>query len=122
MDSSTYWTDREGLSMKPTHVNEELFEREAAICRAFANPTRLRVLDALVECECGAMELQKRLSLSSANLSQHLTILRAAGLITTHRRGNQMWCSLRMPEVKQACQTLRNMLRAQIRQSRSVDA
>lgn len=103
-------------------VNRELFEREAAICRAFAHSTRLRLLDALLDHECSALEFQKRIGLSSANLSQHLAILRAAGLVMAHRRGNQMRCSLRMPEVKQACKTLRKMLGAQIRQSRALDA
>jgi ArsR family transcriptional regulator len=98
-------------------VNRELFEREAAICKAFAHPTRLCLLDTLAKHECSGSELQKRLGLSSPNLSQHLAVLKGAGLVVAHRRGNQMLCSLQMPEVKQACQTLRKMLRAQIRQS-----
>jgi len=62
-----------------------------------------------------ASELQEQLSISRANLSQHMTILRAAGVIITHREGKQVCCSLAIPEVKQACQLIRNVLRAQIR-------
>jgi len=62
-----------------------------------------------------ASELQEQLSISRANLSQHMTILRAAGVIITHREGKQVYCSLAIPEVKQACQLIRNVLRAQIR-------
>ncbi len=105
--------------MRKTHrLEREIYEREAAICRAFANATRLRMLEALAEHECSTAELQRRLGLSSPNLSQHLRILRTAGLVMTHRRGNQMLCSLQIPEAKQASQTLRKMQRAQARHSR----
>jgi DNA-binding transcriptional ArsR family regulator len=97
---------------------QELFEREAAICRAFANRTRLRLLDALAQHERSLSGLQKRLGVSGSNLSQHLTVLKSAGVVLAHRRGNQVFCSLRMPEVKEACGILRKLLRAQIRLSR----
>jgi DNA-binding transcriptional ArsR family regulator len=99
---------------------QDLFEREAAICRAFANPTRLHLLDALSQHECSVAELQKRLGISGPNLSQHLTVLKSSGVVKAHRRGNQIFCSLLMPEVKQACGMLRKLLRAQIRLSRQL--
>ena len=62
-------------------VDQEVFDREAAICRAFANPTQLRILDMLANHECSVSELQKQLRVSKANLSQHLAVLRASGLV-----------------------------------------
>jgi hypothetical protein len=44
-----------------------------------------------------------------------MTILKAAAVIITHRKGKQVDCSLAIPEVKQACQLIRDVLRAQIR-------
>jgi len=41
--------------------------------------------------------------------------MKAAGVIVTHREGKQVYCSLAIPEVKRACQLIRNVLRAQIR-------
>ena len=55
---------------------------------------------------------------AAPNLSQHLAILKAAGVVTTRREGKQIYCSLAIPEVKQACQLIRNVLRAQIRNGR----
>jgi DNA-binding transcriptional ArsR family regulator len=97
---------------------QELFEREATICRAVANPTRLRLLDTLANHEYSVSELQKRLGLSNPNLSQHLAVLRSSGVVMAYRRGSHVFCSLQLPEVKEALQTLRKMLRAQIRLSR----
>lgn len=85
------------------------------ICKAFANPVRLRILDLIAQRPYAAAELQKELSISKANLSQHMTVLKAAGVVSTHREGKQVYCSLAIPEVKQACHLIRDVLRAQIR-------
>lgn len=98
---------------RKTH-EDEIFERQAQICKAFAHPARLRILDLLAEGERGASELQRELGLSKTSLSQQMSILRAAGVLTTRRQGKQIYCSLSIPEVKQACQLIRGVLRAQI--------
>jgi len=92
-----------------------IYEKQVNICKAFANPIRLRILHMIAQRPYAASELQEQLAISKANLSQHMTILRAAGVIITHREGKQVYCSLAIPEVKQACQLIRNVLRAQIR-------
>jgi DNA-binding transcriptional ArsR family regulator len=92
-----------------------IYEKQVNICKAFANPIRLRILDMIAQRPYAASELQEQLAISKANLSQHMTILRAAGVVITHREGKQVYCSLAIPEVKQACQLIRNVLRAQIR-------
>jgi DNA-binding transcriptional ArsR family regulator len=96
-------------------LDEKVFERQAAICKAFANPVRLRLLDLLGNRDFIAGELQQELGISKANLSQHLNVLRSAGVIVTNRQGKQVICSLAIPEIKQACALLHNVLRAQVR-------
>jgi DNA-binding transcriptional ArsR family regulator len=92
-----------------------IYEKQVNICKAFANPIRLRILDLIAQGPYAVSRLQEELSISKANLSQHMTILKAAGVMVTHREGKQVYCSLAIPEVKQACQLIRNVLRAQIR-------
>jgi ArsR family transcriptional regulator len=96
----------------------EIYERQAAICKAFANPTRLHLIELLARGDRWATELQQGLGISKANLSQHLAILKSAGLVATRRQGKQLHCGIAMPEVKQATTVLRNMLRAQGKESR----
>lgn len=95
-------------------INDEIFERQAQICKAFAHPGRLRILDLLGKGERGVSDLQKELGVSKTNLSQQISILKSAGVVSTRRKGKQIYCSLAMPEVKQACQLIRGVLRAQI--------
>ena len=96
-------------------IEEEVFERQVEICKAFANSTRLHILDLLGRRNWSAGELQKELGVSKANLSQHITVLKTAGVITRRRRGKQVYFALAMPQVKQACQLIRTVLRTQIR-------
>jgi ArsR family transcriptional regulator len=95
----------------------EIFERQARICKAFAHPGRLRILDLLGHGERGSSDLQEALCISNTSLSQHLSVLKSAGVLATRREGKQIYCSLAMPEVKQACQLIRKVLEAHIAES-----
>ncbi|HZD33011.1 MAG TPA: metalloregulator ArsR/SmtB family transcription factor [Candidatus Angelobacter sp.] len=96
----------------------EAYERQAVICKAFANPTRLQLMEMLMRGERWAVELQQGLGISKANLSQHLSVLRAAGVVSTRREGKQLHCGIAMPEVKQAIGVFRSMLKAQSKETR----
>jgi ArsR family transcriptional regulator len=90
------------------------FERQAQICKAFANPVRLKIIDQVSRGECSATELQETLGISKANLSQHIAVLKTVGVIGARRDGKQLYYSLAIPEVKQACQLVRKVLYAQL--------
>ena len=103
------------VSKDSAAVQAEVFERQAQICKAFANPTRLRMLDLLGKRDWAASELQNELGIAKANLSQHVAVLKGAGIVAARREGKAVYFSLTMPEVKSACQLIRDVLRAQIR-------
>jgi len=99
-------------------VDVEIFERQAMICKAFAHPTRLHLLDLLCNGERSLAEVQEVLGVAKANVSQHLAVLKAAGVVSTRRDGKQVYAALAIPEVKQACQLIHQVLRTQIRKQR----
>ena len=103
---------------KSKSSEDEIFERQARICKAFAHPGRLRILDRLGEGERGVSDLQRELGISKTSISQQISILKSAGVLVTRRNGKQIYCSLAIPEVKQACQLIRMVLKAQIADSR----
>ncbi len=96
-------------------MENEILERQVLICKAFANPTRLHILDLLGKRNWSAAEIQQQLGISKANLSQHATVLRSAGIVVRRRQGNHVYFSLAMPEVKKASQLVQHVLRVQIR-------
>jgi len=103
---------------RKNRADVEIYERQANLCKAFANPTRLQLIGMLEVSDCWASELQQGLDVSKANLSQHLSILKAAGLVQTRREGKQLFCKLAVPEVKKATALFRSMLKAQMRENR----
>ena len=98
--------------------NHEIYERQAVICKAFANPTRLHLVEMLSRGERWAADLQQGLGISKANLSQHLAVLKSAGVVSTRREGKQLHCGLAIPEVREAIGVLRSILKAQSKEIR----
>jgi ArsR family transcriptional regulator len=89
--------------------------------KAFASTTRLRILDLLAKREYTVSGFENALGVAKANVSQHLAILKAAGVVAACRDGKQIYCSLAIPEVKTACQLIRDVLRAQLRNGRRLE-
>jgi DNA-binding transcriptional ArsR family regulator len=108
------------MNKKNSKIEEALYARQVSICKAFANPIRLRILDLVSQHVQPACALQKELAISKANLSQHLAVLKGAGIVSTRRNGKSVDCELALPEVKQACALIRDVLRAQIRNGRNL--
>lgn len=62
----------------------------ARIGRALADPTRCRILVALLRGECYPAELARTLGLSRSNVSNHLSCLRGCGLVIATYQGRQV--------------------------------
>jgi rhodanese-related sulfurtransferase len=67
-----------------------LFEAIALMGKAFAAPVRLELLDLLAQAPRSVDELAAASEQSTANTSQHLQALHAAGLVTRAREGNRI--------------------------------
>jgi len=98
--------------------DREAYRRQAEICKAFANPTRLHVIDLLSRGGRWSSEVQAGVGISKANLSQHLSILKSVGVVSTHREGKRLRCGLSIPEAKRATALLRSMMKSQQRKAR----
>ncbi len=62
---------------------------------AFANPTRLRILERLGKVgEESVNDLAAYLRMSQPRISWHLRMLRVGGVVRTRRDGRQVYCSL----------------------------
>jgi len=66
---------------------DRLYGQYARIGKALGNPHRLELLELLAQGERTVESLANEIGLSMANTSQHLQVLRAAGLVDTRRSG-----------------------------------
>jgi ArsR family transcriptional regulator, virulence genes transcriptional regulator len=69
-------------------------ESAAELLKSLAHPARLLVACRLVEGEASVSELQSLGSLSMSALSQHLAVMRDAGLVQTRRESQTIYYSL----------------------------
>lgn len=99
---------------------ERLYAMQVRICKALANPTRLRILDLLGKKPYTVSGLQKELGIPLANVSVQLATLRAAGVVVTQKKGKEVHCFLGLPEVRQACHFIRQVLKAQVRNAQKI--
>jgi ArsR family transcriptional regulator len=75
-------------------VNVESYTKQAAFFGALSHPTRLGILNILVEGESCVCHLSFALQLRQAYVSQQLAILRDAGLITDRKDGLYVYYGL----------------------------
>jgi rhodanese-related sulfurtransferase/predicted transcriptional regulator len=80
--------------MKSRRTKDALFEAIAVMGKAFASPVRLELLDLLAQAPRSVEELARLSDQSTANTSQHLQALHAAGLVMRDRDGTRVLYSL----------------------------
>jgi len=86
-------------------------ERSAAIARALSDPKRLCVLETLAGGERSVSELSHDVGCQVPNMSQHLAVLRSAGLVVTRRDGNNVFYRLADERVLEAYRMLQSIAR-----------
>jgi ArsR family transcriptional regulator len=78
---------------------------------AFANPTRLRILERLGKVgEENVTDLAAFLRMSQPRISWHLRMLRVGGVIRIRREGRQAYCSLDVETIRRNRERLDQML------------
>lgn len=88
---------------------EQNADRASQLLTAMANPKRLLILCNLLDSELNVSELAERIDLGQSPLSQHLSKLRAWGLVKTRREGQQINYTLASDDVRQVLMTLYNI-------------
>jgi len=88
----------------------ERYRLHAEICKVLTDPKRLMLIDAMRPGERSVGELAGAVGLSLANVSQHLAVLRHAGLVDTRRAGTSIHYRLSEPELVAACDIIERIV------------
>ena len=97
-----------------------LYKIHAEMCKVFSNPTRLEILNLLRDKELSVTELIKRTKLSQANISQHLSIMKSKGIVTSSRKGKNIYYRLTNPKIIKAFDIIREVLSERLEKNRSI--
>ncbi len=92
-------------------MEKKLFEMQAELCKTLANAKRLEILEILkTQKEISVNSLAEQLEIPKANTSQHLALLRKAGVVTTRKEGINVFYRLRSTKISDACALTRQIL------------
>jgi len=92
--------------MTSRRAKDSLFEAIAAMGKAFASPRRLELIDLLAQGPRTVDELAGATEQSTANTSQHLQALHAAGVVDRQREGIRVRYALAGDDVLELWSTL----------------
>jgi ArsR family transcriptional regulator len=88
-----------------------LYEVKANLFKGLAHPHRVRVLEVLSAApEASVAELLADTGLEASHMSQHLAVLRRHHLVSSERRGSQVYYRLTYPEVADLLTVARMLL------------
>ncbi len=88
----------------------EIFKLQAELCKSLADPKRLMLIHELRHGSKSVAELAEALGLKQSNTSQHLAVLRRAGIVMTQRDGSTIYYSLVTAKIAMACDTVREVI------------
>lgn len=89
---------------------DEITVLQAEILKTLASPRRLEILHRLADEPTEVGRLAEGLGISQPNVSQHLAVLRSAGLVEAERDGREVRYRLSDPDVMVACDVMRRVL------------
>lgn len=94
-------------SMKPrkslVHFPRPVYEKNATLYRIMANPKRLHILNLLAQKEMAVEDIAREIGARTANVSQHLAVLRANRFVSARRDGVKVLYSITDPRIVQPC-------------------
>jgi len=93
----------------PELTTEVERQRYAAISRALADAKRLCVLELLSNGERSVSDLSREASCQVPNMSQHLAVLRSAGLVVSRRDGSTIYYRLTDPRILEAYRLIKSV-------------
>jgi DNA-binding transcriptional ArsR family regulator len=92
--------------MSKIPLNGPMIEEVSQLFQALADPSRLKILRALLDAEQPMSQgtLAETAGLSQANASKHLALLARVGLVTREAEGNTVYFRPVMPLVGNVCE------------------
>jgi rhodanese-related sulfurtransferase/DNA-binding transcriptional ArsR family regulator len=93
---------------------DRLFEQFARVGKALASPKRLEIVDLLAQGERTVEEIAKEASMSVANASQHLQVLKAARMVGSRREGLYVHYQLADEDVFRTWQAVRDLAESRL--------
>lgn len=114
MLASDFFSDKNFLGMK---LDTLQLERVATMFRAFAETSRLAILQELKSGELSVSEIVSALPTSQANVSKQLKLLHDAGVVSRRKEGTQVLYQIADPMVFELCRLVCEKLNQDVKKT-----
>ena len=98
--------------------NFEIYSLKAELCKTFADPKRLFILNELRSGEKSVGELAGAMGIGHAIVSRQLGILREKGIVKYRREGTTVYYRISDTKIIKACDLVHEILLNQIAENR----
>lgn len=93
---------------------DEITRLQADVLKVLAHPARIEILHRLADGPIEVSRIAEAIGATQPNASQHLALLRAAGLVEPDRHGREIRYRLTDPDVIVACSLMRSVLQRRL--------
>lgn len=95
--------------MNKREFKDKVYNELAKVTKAIGNPRRMEIIDLLAQAPFSVEKIAEQTSMSIANASQHLQVLKGARLVEISRSGNFIYYHLSSEKVFHAWRALREL-------------
>jgi ArsR family transcriptional regulator len=78
-------------------ATQSTLDARAEVFKALGHPTRLAIVDMLAGGERCVCDLNEEIKADLSTVSRHLAVLRNVGILSSEKRGNQVFYKLECP-------------------------
>lgn len=103
-----------------TQQDHALRKFKAGVFQVLAHPTRIHIVECLAEGEQSVSQLLKLIPAEPANLSQHLSTLRAKHLVLSRKERNLVFYRLRDPMLTEVLASMKRYFVSHLEESMAI--
>jgi DNA-binding transcriptional ArsR family regulator len=93
---------------------DEIYDLQAQVLKILANPVRLEIIHHLADHPWQVRHLADQMRIAQPNVSQHLALMRAAGVVDGERVGREVRYRLTDPDIVVACGLMRAVIQRRV--------
>jgi DNA-binding transcriptional ArsR family regulator len=97
-----------------------LFEKQAEIAQAIGHPLRLAIIDFLKDGEQCVCDIAKHIGAERSNVSRHLSVMVAAGVLEHRKQGLKVIYWLKCPCILEFFSCIDRVLRQQAKENQKL--
>lgn len=101
-------------------MSDELLDLKANVLKALGQPTRLKILELLRNGERCVCEIFPAIKEEQSNVSRHLALMKAAGILASRKEGQMVHYRVRDPQVFKLLDSVSALLKSHVNERKTL--